>query len=64
MDIQFDLHASCSYMAATHRAGVLRRILGGPHGRLPNKRSHRRPLTQGVLEIGDVARTLAVDSND
>jgi sigma54-dependent transcription regulator len=33
-----------SYMAATHRAGVLRRIVGGPHGRRPGKRSHRRPL--------------------
>ena len=44
MDIQFDLQANCSYMAATHRAGVLRRILGGPHGRLPSKRFRRRPL--------------------
>ena len=44
MDIQFDLQANCSYMAATHRAGVLRRVFGGLHGRRSGKRSHRRAL--------------------
>ena len=44
MDIQFDLQANCSCTAATHRAGVLRRTLGGRHGLLSSKRSHRRPL--------------------
>src|ERR1700724_793100 len=44
MDIQFDLQANRAYMAATHRSGVLRRIVGGPHGRRPDKRSHRRAL--------------------
>ena len=44
MDIQFGLQANRAYMAATHRAGVLRRIVDGPHGRRPGKRSHRRAL--------------------
>src|ERR1700730_408841 len=44
MDIQFDLQANRAYTAATHRSGVLRRIVGGPHGRRPGKRSHRRAL--------------------
>src|ERR1700687_1497104 len=44
IDIQFDLQANRAYTSATHRSGILRRIVAGPHGRRPGRRSHRRAL--------------------
>jgi hypothetical protein len=43
---------------------VLRRIVDGPCGRLQVNNLTVVRSTQRILQIGDVARSLAVDGND